>query len=143
VTGKIEVDFEGDFTRVDNRNLSSIRSSMPSIRLAYTRLDYKLGEKDTISAVLGQDWTPFASSTLPNLLESMISGGGYGTLWERDPQIRFGWTHDFERFKLMPEVAAVLPASGDVPSAANLANQLGYAISTRPCSRRSSGADHI
>lgn len=126
ITGKIEADFEGDFTRVDNRNLSSLRSSMPSIRLAYVRLDYKLGEKDTISALFGQDWTPFASSTLPPLVETMLSGGGFGTTWERDPQMRFGWTHNFGSFKLMPEVAAVMPASGNVPAPANLANQLGY-----------------
>jgi hypothetical protein len=126
ITGKIEADFEGNFSRADNRNLSSIRSSMPSIRLAYVRLDYKAGEKDTFSALLGQDWTPFSSSTLPNLIESTILGGGFGTLWERDPQIRFGWTHNFGGFQLMPEIAAVLPASGDVPGANNLANQLGY-----------------
>jgi len=136
VTGKVEIDFEGNFTRVDNRNLSSIRSSMPSIRLAYARLDYKFGEKDTFSALLGQDWTPFSSSTLPNLLETTILAGGYGTLWERDPQIRFGWTHDFGGFKLMPEVAAVLPVSGDVPSAANLANQLGFGERQGPDSAR-------
>ena len=46
VTGKIEVDFEGNFTRADNRNLSAIRSSTPSIRLAYARLDYKLGDSE-------------------------------------------------------------------------------------------------
>jgi hypothetical protein len=136
VTGKIEVDFEGNFSRADNRNLSSIRSNMPSIRLAYVRLDYKFGEKDTFSAVLGQDWTPFSSSTLPNLLETTILGGGYGTLWERDPQIRFGWTHDFAGFKLMPEIAVVLPASGNVPSAANLGNQLGYGERQGPDSAR-------
>jgi hypothetical protein len=136
VTGKVEVDFEGNFSRADNRNLSSIRSSMPSIRLAYVRLDYKLGEKDTLSAVLGQDWTPFSSSTLPNLLETTILGGGYGTLWERDPQIRVGWTHDFGGFKLMPEVAAVLPASGNVPGANNLANQLGFGERQGPDSAR-------
>jgi len=136
VTGKFEVDFEGNFSRADNRNLSSIRSSMPSIRLAYIRLDYKLGQKDTFSTVLGQDWTPFSSSTLPNLLETTILGGGYGTLWERDPQIRVGWTHDFGGFKLMPEVAAVLPASGDVPGANNLANQLGYGERQGPDSAR-------
>jgi hypothetical protein len=136
VTGKIEADFEGNFSRADNRNLSSIRSNMPSIRLAYVRLDYKFGEKDTFSAVLGQDWTPFSSSTLPNLLETTILGGGYGTLWERDPQIRFGWTHDFAGFKLMPEIAAVLPASGNVPSAANLGNQLGYGERQGPDSAR-------
>jgi hypothetical protein len=136
LTGKIEADFEGDFTRVDNRNLSSIRSSMPSIRLAYVRLDYKAGEKDTFSALFGQDWTPFASSTLPTLVESMLSGGGFGTTWERDPQMRFGWTHDFGGFKLMPEIAAVLPASGDQPSAANLGNQLGYGERQGPDSAR-------
>jgi hypothetical protein len=136
VTGKVEVDFEGNFSRADNRNLSSIRSSMPSIRLAYVRLDYKLGEKDTFSTVMGQDWTPFSSSTLPNLLETTILGGGYGTLWERDPQIRVGWTHDFGGFKLMPEVAAVLPASGDVPGANNLANQLGFGERQGPDSAR-------
>ena len=80
ITGKIEFDFEGDFTRVNNRNLSSIRSSMPSIRLAYARLDYKVGEKDELSALFGQDWTPFASSTLPTFVESMLSGVGFGIL---------------------------------------------------------------
>lgn len=136
VKGKIEADFEGNFSRADNRNLSSIRSSMPSIRLAYVGLDYKAGEKDTISIVLGQDLMPFSSSTLPNLLETTILGGGYGTLWERDPQIRFGWTHDFGGFKLMPEIAAVLPASGDVPGANNLANQLGFGERQGPDSAR-------
>jgi hypothetical protein len=136
ITGKIEVDFEGNFTRADNRNLSAIRSSTPSIRLAYGRLDYKLGQKDTVSALFGQDWTPFGSSTLPNLLETTIIGGGYGSLWERDPQMRFGWTHDFGSFKLMPEVAAVLPASGDVPASTDLANQLGYGERQGPDSAR-------
>ena len=136
VTGKIEADFEGNFSRADNRNLSSIRSSMPSIRLAYVRLDYKFGEKDTVSALFGQDWTPFASSTLPSILETSLVGGGFGTAWERDPQIRFGWTHDFTGFKLMPEVALVLPASGNVPAAANLFNQLGYGERQGPDSAR-------
>lgn len=136
VTGKVEVDFEGNFSRADNRNLSSIRSSMPSLRLAYARLDYKLGQSDTVSALFGQDWTPFASSTLPNLLETTILGGGYGTLWERDPQMRFGWTHNFGALQLMPEVAAVLPASGDVPSAADLSQQLGYGERQGPDSDR-------
>src|SRR5438105_3588942 len=136
ITGKIEADFEGDFTRVDNRNLSAIRSSQPSIRLAYVRLDYKVGERDTFSSLFGQDWTPFASSTLPTVVETMLSGGGFGTTWERDPQMRFGWTHNFGRFKLMPEIAAVLPASGDQPGANNLANQLGYGERQGPDSAR-------
>jgi hypothetical protein len=126
LTGKFEMDFEGNFTRADNRNLSSIRSSMPSIRLAYARLDYHATSRDTFSALFGQDWTPFGSSTLPNILETTGLGIGFGVLWERDPQMRFGWTHDFGGFQVMPEFALVLPASGETPAAADLVNQLGY-----------------
>lgn len=124
VTGKIEFDFEGDFTRVSNRNISSIRSSQPSIRLAYGRVDYKLGEHDNLSMLFGQDWTPFGSSTMPSLVEGMGSGGGFGTIWEREPQFRFGWLHEFSGFKLLPEVAVVLPAFGNLPN--DIANQLGF-----------------
>ncbi len=126
ITGKFETDFEGNFSRVDNRNLSSIRSSMLGIRLAYARIDYKFSDTNSVNLVFGQDWTPFTSSTLPNLLETTGTGIGFGVLWERAPQMRAGWTHSFGGFKLMPEVAMVFPAFGNTPSAANLANQLGY-----------------
>src|SRR6202795_1471159 len=126
VTGKLEMDFEAKFNRSDNRNLSSIRSSNVGIRLAYGRIDYKFTSADTFSALFGQDWTQFTSSTLPNMLETTGRGIGYGVLWERAPQMRFGWTHNFGAFQLMPEIAVVLPAVGDVPSAANLPNLLGY-----------------
>jgi hypothetical protein len=69
VTGKFEMDFEGNFNRSDNRNLSSIRSYNPSIRLAYGRIDWRLDDSNTLSALIGQDWTPYGSSTLPNMLE--------------------------------------------------------------------------
>jgi hypothetical protein len=126
VTGKFEMDFEGNFNRSDNRNLSSIRSSNPSIRLAYGRIDWKLNDTNTLTAVMGQDWTPFGSSTLPNMLETTGLGIAFGDIYERSPQFRSGFTHDFGRWQLMPEVAVVLPAIGDTPSAANLSNQLGY-----------------
>ena len=126
ITGKLEMDFEANFNRSDNRNLSSIRSSNVGIRLAYGRVDYKFTSADTFSALFGQDWTPFTSSTLPNILETTGLGIGFGVLWERAPQMRFGWTHNFGGFQLMPEIAVVLPAVGDVPSAANISNQLGY-----------------
>jgi hypothetical protein len=126
VTGKFEMDFEGNFNRSDNRNLSSIRSSNPSIRLAYGRIDWKLNDTNTLTAVMGQDWTPFTSSTLPNMLETTGLGIAFGDPYERAPQFRSGFTHDFGKWQLMPEVAVVLSAVGDTPSAANLSNQLGY-----------------
>jgi hypothetical protein len=126
VTGKFEMDFEGNFNRSDNRNLSSIRSYNPSIRLAYGRIDWKVNETNTLTAVMGQDWTPFGSSTLPNMLESTGLGIAFGNIYERSPQFRSGYTHDFGRFQIMPEIAVVLPAIGDTPSAANISNQLGY-----------------
>jgi hypothetical protein len=126
VTGKFEMDFEGNFNRSDNRNLSSIRSYNPSIRLAYGRIDWRTDEKNTLSAVIGQDWTPFVSSTLPNILETTGLGIAFGNPYERAPQFRFGYTHNFGKFQIMPELAVVLPAVGLTPSAANLSNQLGY-----------------
>src|SRR5215208_157214 len=92
ITGKLEFDFEGNFTRVNNRNISSIRSSQPSIRLAWVRIDRRLSENDSAFALFGQDWTPFASSTLPNTIENTNFGGlGYGAAYERAPQARFGF----------------------------------------------------
>jgi len=126
VTGKLEFDFEGNFNRSDNRNLSSIRSYNPSIRLAYGRLDYKVTDNDTVSALFGQDWTPFVSSTLPNMLETTGLGIAFGNPYERAPQFRLGYTHNFGSFQIMPEIAMVLPAIGDTPSAANISQQLGF-----------------
>ncbi|HET7108952.1 MAG TPA: hypothetical protein VFI38_19215 [Candidatus Acidoferrum sp.] len=126
VTGKFEMDFEGNFNRSDNRNLSSIRSYNPSIRLAYGRIDWRVNENNTLTAVMGQDWTPFASSTLPNMLEGTGLGIAFGDPYERAPQFRSGYTHNFGRVQLMPEIAVVLPAIGLTPSAANISNQLGY-----------------
>jgi hypothetical protein len=126
LTGKFEADFEGNFSRVDNRNLSTARSSMLGIRLAYGRIDYKASDTDSFDLLFGQDWTPFGSSTLPSLLETTGLAIGFGNLYERAPQFRAGWTHNFGNFQLMPEVAMVFPLFGDVPSAALVSNQLGY-----------------
>jgi hypothetical protein len=126
LTGKLEVDFEGDYTRVLNRNISSIRSSQPSIRLGYVRLDRLISDRSSVFALFGQDWTPFGSSTLPNLFETTGLGLGYGTLYERAPQARFGYGYNFGgayNVRVQPEVALVLPAYGNTPS--DLSNQLG------------------
>lgn len=136
ITGKIEMDFEGNFNRSDNRNLSSVRSSNPSLRLAWGRLDYSANKKNVFSALFGQDWTPFGSSTLPNMLETTGLGIGFGTLYERAPQMRVGYTHKEAKFQIMPEFALALPAVGLTPSAVNISEQLGYGERQGPDSNR-------
>jgi hypothetical protein len=128
ITGKLEFDFEGNFTRANNRNISSIRSSQPSIRLAWVRIDRRLSENTSGFALFGQDWTPFVSSTLPNTIENTNFGGiGYGAAYERAPQARFGFnfnTHGSRTLIFQPEFAIVFPGFGDLP--ANVADQLGF-----------------
>ena len=126
LTGRIEADFEGDYTRVLNRNISSIRSSQPSIRLGWVRVDRIISDKSSAFALFGQDWTPFGSSTLPNLFETTGLGLGFGTLYERAPQARFGYGYNFGgpfQVRVQPEFALVLPAYGNTPT--DLGGQLG------------------
>ena len=134
ITGKIEGDFEGNFNRSDNRNLSSIRSNNPSLRLAWGRLDYKFSDNNVFSAVFGQDWTIFGSSTLPNMLETTGLGIAFGSLYERTPQMRAGFTHKTHGISIMPEFSFNLPTSG-LPSS-NVANQIGYGERQGPDSNR-------
>jgi len=128
LTGKIEFDFEGNFTRANNRNISSIRSSQPSIRLAWIRIDRRFNDKTSAFALFGQDWSPFVSSTMPNTIENTNFGGvGYGAAYTRIPQARFGFNHKFGGSRAVafgPEFAIVLPAFGDLPS--DVANQLAF-----------------
>ncbi len=126
-TGKLEFDFEGNYSRALNRNISTIRSSMASIRLAYGRLDHKFNDETSAFVLFGQDWTPFGSSTLPNLFETTGLGLGFGTLYERAPQFRFGVGHKLGGSRnvfFQPEFAVVMPAYGNDPS--NISDQLGY-----------------
>ena len=128
VTGKIEFDFEGDFTRVNNRNITSIRSSQPSLRLAWVRIDRRFSDRNSIFALFGQDWSPFVSSTLPNTVENTNFGGiGYGAPYTRIPQAKFGFNHKFaggRGLQFQPEIAIVLPAFGNLPS--DVGNQLAF-----------------
>jgi hypothetical protein len=142
LTARVEGDWEGNFSRVNNRNISTIRSNMFQLRLAYARIDYKPSDTNSVFALFGQDWTPFSSSTLPNLFETTGLGVGFGTLYERDPQFRFGMEHNFGSFKLGPEAAIVLPSYGNlpadltvqsgplagtpIPNSEGIGNQLGY-----------------
>jgi hypothetical protein len=127
ITGRFEFDFEGNFTRVLNRNISTIRSSQASIRLAWGRIDHRFTDKTSAFALFGQDWTPFGSSTLPAIYETTGLGLGFGTLYERDPQFRFGIGHKVGGSRSLffqPEIAVVMPAYGNDPKAID--NQLGY-----------------
>ena len=89
------------------------------------------------SSVAGQDWTPFASSTLPNLFETTGLGLGFGTLYERDPQFRVGMEHNFGGFRSVPVIChrhagfpnlpADLTTAGVVnPNGEGIGNQLGF-----------------
>jgi hypothetical protein len=111
ITGKVEADYEGDYTQVNNRNISSVRSSQFSLRLAYMRLDTKLGGTVPWFAEFGQDWA-LVSSTLPSLFETTGLGIAMGTLYERIPQFRTGVQFGAGSLKIQPEFAIVLPAAG-------------------------------
>ena len=128
ITGRLEFDFEGDFPRVNNRNITSIRSSQPSLRLAWVRIDRRFNDNDSAFALFGQDWSPFVSSTLPNTIENTNFGGvGYGAAYTRIPQARFGLNHRFggsRDVRFSPEFAIVLPAFGNLPS--DVSNQLAF-----------------
>jgi hypothetical protein len=117
LTGRFESDFEGNFSEVDNRDISSIRSNAFQLRLAYARLDYAASDKTDIFFQGGQDWSIFGSSALPNLLETTFLGAFWGDVWERDPQMRVGMVRNLggsRKFTLSPEVAIMLPGSGEI-----------------------------
>src|SRR5208282_5094368 len=90
LTGKVEGDFEGGFTEVDNADVSSIRNPQPRLRLAYARLDYAGSDATDVFFEAGQDWTLFGSGALPNILETTFLGAYSGDVYERSPQFRFG-----------------------------------------------------
>lgn len=126
LTGKVEFDFEGDYTEVNNRNVSSVRNSQASIRLAWVRMDTHLGGLP-VFAEFGQDWTLLGSSTMPDVVETTQLMAFFGNIYERLPQIKAGVQFHAGDLKIEPEVAVLLGAFGD----ANLATQTepGAAVS--------------
>jgi hypothetical protein len=110
LTGRIEADNEGDYTNANNVNISSIRNSQLRLRLAWVRLDTKVGELP-VFAEFGQDWS-LISSTLPNLFETTGLGLGMASLYERVPMFRTGVQFSAGHAKIQPEFAIVLPVEG-------------------------------
>jgi hypothetical protein len=133
LTGKIEGDFEGNFSEVDNRDISSIRSNEPQLRLAYVRLDYHASDALDVFFVGGQDWTLFGSGALENIVETTFNGAFWGNVWERSPQLRGGfiWTLDKEHHvNFEPQFGIMMPSTGQILKLGNaagngLAAQLG------------------
>jgi hypothetical protein len=117
ITGKIEGDFEGNFSEVDNRDVSSIRSNMPQLRLAFVRLDYHANENTDIFFVGGQDWTLFGSGALENIVETTFNGAYWGNIWERSPQMRGGFVYTLNRehhVNFEPQFGIMMPSSGQI-----------------------------
>ena len=112
LTGKLEFDWEGDYTTVDNRNVSSIRSSQASLRLAYARIDAKWGDTP-VYGEFGVDWTLLGSSTVMDLFETTGFGVFFGNFYERIPQFKVGTQFKAGDVKIVPEFAIVLPAFAD------------------------------
>ncbi len=126
LTGRIEGDFEGNYSEVDNRDVSSIRSSMFSFRQAWVRLDYAASEKTDIYFEGGQDWTLFGSSALPNLLETTALGYWYGDVYERSPQFQVGWVQKLggdRNVKFSPTFAVMMPSTGQIEKLGTLGLQ--------------------
>ena len=116
-TGKVEVDFEGDFTTVNNRNASSVRNPQPSLRVAWVRMDAHLFDLP-VFAEFGQDWTLVSSSTFSDLVETTQAGAFFGNPYERLPQIKGGVQFHIGELKIQPEVAVMMGAFGDANLAA-------------------------
>ena len=118
LTGKVEGDFEGGFTEVDNADVSSIRNPQPRLRLAYVRMDYAASDRTDVFFEGGQDWSLFGSTALPNILETTFLGAFSGDIWERTPQFRFGMVQKLgssdRNFKFSPEIALMMPSTGQI-----------------------------
>ncbi|HTZ88803.1 MAG TPA: hypothetical protein VMA71_00605, partial [Alloacidobacterium sp.] len=118
ITGDIEADFEGNFSEVDNRNVSSIRSNGFQLRLAYGRIDWTTKPNTDIFFEAGQDWSIFGSSSLMNLLETTFFGAYWGNVYERTPQFRLGMIQRLggdRNWRISPEFAIAMPSEGDLP----------------------------
>ncbi|MFZ0438712.1 MAG: hypothetical protein WAL76_11360, partial [Candidatus Sulfotelmatobacter sp.] len=133
LTGKIEGDFEGNFSEVDNRDVSSIRSNEPQLRLAFVRLDYHASETTDIFFVGGQDWTLFGSGAMMNIFETTFNGAFWGNTYTRSPQLRGGFIQTLSKennVKLEGQFGVMMPSTGEILKLGNaagngLAAQLG------------------
>ncbi len=117
LTGKVEGDLEGNFSEVANRDVTSIRSNMPQLRLAFVRMDYHASENTDIFFVGGQDWTLFGSGALMNIVETTFNGAFWGDTWGRSPQLRGGIIETLNkehRVNLEGQFGLMMPSTGQI-----------------------------
>jgi|HubBroStandDraft_6_1064221.scaffolds.fasta_scaffold11775_5 hypothetical protein len=132
VTGRVEGDWEGNFSETDNRDVTSLRSNALQLRLAFVRMDFEATDRWDFFFEGGQDWAIFSSTVLPNLFETTFLGAFYGTIYDRSPQFRFGTTYkisDWRSVKISPEFALMMPSSGQIEKLGSLGleGQIGQA----------------
>ena len=96
LTGKIEGDFEGNFSEVDNRDISSIRSLN---RNSFGICPHGLPRQRRLDIffVGGQDWTLFGSGALENIVETTFNGAFWGNIYTRSPQLRGGFIETLDK----------------------------------------------
>src|ERR1700683_3703215 len=127
LTGRIEGDYEGNFSEVDNRDVSSIRSPAFQLRMAWARLNYAASDATDIYFEGGQDWTLFGSTALPSILETTALGYWYGDIYERSPQFQFGLVQrvggSSRNFKIAPTFAIMMPSTGQIEKLGSLGLQ--------------------
>src|SRR4029077_5917582 len=80
-------------------------------RLAWGRIDTKLGGTLPWFALFGQDWALYSSS-LPNIYETTGTAIGMGALWERVPLFKTGAQFHSGNLKNQPEFAIALQVAG-------------------------------
>jgi hypothetical protein len=130
LTGKIEGDFEGNFSEVDNRDVTSIRNNQPQLRLAFVRMDYHASENTDLFFVGGQDWTLFGSGALMNIVETTFNGAFWGNIYTRSPQLRVGFIQALNKDRhvnLEGQFGVMMPSTGQILKlgSVGLAGQLG------------------
>jgi hypothetical protein len=141
LTGKIEGDFEGNFSEVDNRDVTSIRNNEPQLRLAFVRLDYHASENTDLFFVGGQDWTLFGSGALMNIVETTFNGAFWGNIYTRSPQLRGGFIQTLDKqhhVNLEGQFGVMMPSSGQI---LKLGNDAGNGLAAQIGQGEREGAD--
>lgn len=115
ISSVFEFDWEGNYSITTNNNIGAIRSPAPRLRIAYVRLDTKLGGVPVFLKV-GQDWSLFTSSTMPSGIESTGVYVFQGVTWERLPGLVAGARFELGgkwKWRVQPEAGILMGLGGE------------------------------